>query len=218
MQLKLIVFDWDGTLMDSTAHITRSVQTACAQLGLPIPSDSDSRYIIGLGLAQALKTVAPQCPEDQIPALIDAYRTAYFSGDETLQLFDGVREAIEHFHAQNTLLAIATGKSRIGLNRALKETQLDAFFPLIATRTVDECPSKPHPQMLLELMEYFGVKPNETVMIGDTTHDLLMAQHANTHAIGIESGAHSREQLEACAPIFCAKNFLEMNEWLKARC
>lgn len=201
--------------MDSTAHITGAIQRACADLNLQIPDESRARHVIGLGLSEALQVACPDVPADKIDALVDAYRRHFFTGDETVQLFQGVQEALHHFAKHDIFLAIATGKSRAGLDRVLAQTGLKHYFA--ATRTVDECPSKPHPQMLLDLMDFFGVLPEQTVMIGDTTHDLFMAKNAHTRAIAIASGAHTREQLLGAEPEQCFENFIKCNQWLRSQ-
>lgn len=213
--MRLIVFDWDGTLMDSTAHITGAIQKACADLNLPIPSEAQARHVIGLGLSDALQVACPDVPADKIGALVDAYRRHFFTGDETVKLFEGVIEALQFFAEQALFLAIATGKSRLGLDRVLAQTGLKPYFA--ATRTVDECPSKPHPQMLLDLMDFFGVDAKDTLMIGDTTHDLFMAKNARARAIGIESGAHTRQQLLSAEPEQCFANFIKCDQWLRSQ-
>ncbi|GAB2939164.1 HAD family hydrolase [Aquaspirillum soli] len=215
-QFRLVVFDWDGTLMDSTAHITRSIQLACQDLGLPIPSRERASHVIGLGLVDALQHACPELKPTQYAEMVAAYRHHYLARDTEVALFDGVEAALAHYQQQpDIFLAVATGKSRMGLDRVLNSTGLDRVFH--ATRTVDECQSKPHPQMLLELMAYFAVDATETVMIGDTTHDLLMAQHANTHGIGIASGAHPADALQQTQPLACFSSFVEFDQWLRPR-
>ncbi|TDR82060.1 HAD-IA family hydrolase [Paludibacterium purpuratum] len=211
----LIVFDWDGTLMDSTAHIARAIQEACAELGLTVPDARQARAVIGLSLAEALSAACPDLPSSRYPEMIAAYRKHFFVGDEEIDLFEGVPEALSELSGGRALLAVATGKSRRGLERALAATNLVPVFA--ATRTQDDCPSKPHPAMLLELMAQLGAEPARTLMIGDTTHDLLMAEAAGTHAAGVLSGAHSRDELASCPNLGLFEDFGALYAWLKTR-
>ena len=184
----LIVFDWDGTLMDSTAHITRSIQAACRDLGLPVPADEAASYVIGLGLRDALQIAAPTLDPSDYPRLADRYRYHFLLKDSQIELFKGARELLEELRDAGYLLAVATGKSRVGLNRALDAAGLMRMFD--GTRCADETFSKPHPAMLHELTRELGQDLGRTVMIGDTTHDLQMAQNAGTAGIGVAYGAH----------------------------
>ena len=208
----LIVFDWDGTLMDSTAHITRSIQAACQDLGLPIPPRERASHVIGLGLVDAMRVVCPGLPEPRYQDMVQAYRHHYLAGDETIELFDGVAEGLAALEAAGYLLAVATGKSRVGLDRALNVTGLTPHF--LATRTVDECHSKPHPQMLLDITEQLGVAPQRTLMVGDTTHDLQMALNAATLSVGVSYGAHPVEDLLDCEPLAIFDVFDDLQQWL----
>ena len=169
-QFDLIVFDWDGTLMDSTAHIARSIQAACRDLGLPVPADEAARYVIGLGLRDALQIAAPSLDAADYPRLAERYRYHYFVKDAHTELFAGVRELLDELRSLGYLLAVATGKSRVGLNRALDEVRLTSVFD--GTRCADETFSKPHPAMLQELSRELGQALERTVMIGDTTRPM----------------------------------------------
>jgi phosphoglycolate phosphatase len=211
----LIVFDWDGTLMDSTAHIASAIQQASRELGLATPSDRQARQVIGLSLNEALSLACPDLPAERYPEMVEAYRRHFFSGDETIVLFDGVTTALSALAAEGIQLAVATGKSRRGLDRALEVTGLGPLFS--ATRTQDDCPSKPHPAMLLELMEQLDCAPEHTLMVGDTSHDLLMARQAGTHAAGVCYGAHPREELASCSPLELFDDFPSLHLWLKNR-
>jgi phosphoglycolate phosphatase len=208
----LIVFDWDGTLMDSTAHIAHAIQRACADMGVTVPSAQAARQVIGLSLNEALTIACPDVPADRYTELVDAYRKHFFLGDQDVTLFDGVTEGLEAIRARGIMTAVATGKSRRGLTRALDTSGLNDCF--VATRTQDDCPSKPHPAMLLELMDELCVAPDRTLMVGDTTHDLLMAQQAGTHGAGVCSGAHPRSALEDCNPLGLFEDFMEFRSWL----
>jgi phosphoglycolate phosphatase len=210
-QFDLIVFDWDGTLMDSAATIVLAIQSACLDLAIDPPSDARARHIIGLGLHDALRSVLPDLPESAYPALIERYRHHYLSRDHELRLFEGVLPLMDTLAEADFMLAVATGKSRLGLNRALATSGLEEYFH--ASRCADECHSKPHPQMLLELMAEFAVTPERTLMIGDTTHDLLMAKNARVPALAVAYGAHPRTVLEAESPLLCAANVAELAAW-----
>lgn len=211
---ELIVFDWDGTLMDSAGMIVHCVQAAARDLGLEPPSDERARHIIGLGLGDALRHALPDLPKDHYEDLVERYRHHYLSRDHELNLFVGADLLIQALAENGYLLGVATGKSRRGLDRALEHSGLGACFH--ATRCADECHSKPHPQMLEELMAEFAVAPAATLMIGDTTHDLLMAQNAGVDAVAVSYGAHPRDALEAVAPRHCAHSVEELAAWLRA--
>lgn len=209
---ELIVFDWDGTLMDSAAMIVDSVQAAARDLGLEPPSVERARHIIGLGLSDALRHALPDLPEDHYPELVERYRHHYLSRDHELVLFEGAAALIERLAGDGYRLGVATGKSRRGLDRALEHSGLGVYFH--ATRCADECHSKPHPQMIDELMAEFAVAPAQTLMIGDTTHDLLMAQNAGVGAVAVSYGAHPRDMLETAAPLYCATSVDDLAIWL----
>ena len=209
----LIVFDWDGTLMDSAATIASSVQAAARDLGLEPPSDERARHIIGLGLEDALRHAMPNLPGERYGELSDRYRHHYLSRDHELVLFAGVEALLEELLGAGHLLAVATGKSRLGLNRALEVSGLGPRFH--ATRCADECFSKPHPQMLEELMEEFGTVPEATLMIGDTSHDVQMAHNAGVPAVAVSYGAHPRSGLDALSPLQCLDSVPELAAWLK---
>jgi len=189
---ELIVFDWDGTLSDSAALITHAIRQACADLELPVPSEADARYVIGLGLNDALRHVAPALSVDDYPRLSARYR-AHYMAQEAIPLFAGVVEMLEALVARGHLLGIATGKSRRGLELALQHAGIGHRF--VATRCADEGFPKPHPDMLERLIEQTGVRADAAVMIGDTTHDLLLAQNAGVDAVGVAYGAHPHDAL-----------------------
>jgi phosphoglycolate phosphatase len=213
-RFELIVFDWDGTLMDSAAMIVSSVQLAARDLGLEPPTDERARHIIGLGLGDALRYALPDLPEDRYEELTERYRHHYLSRDHELVLFSGIAELVGHLSGAGHLLGVATGKSRKGLDRALDSSGIGHLFH--ATRCADECHSKPHPQMLEELMDEFGVAPEATLMIGDTTHDLLMAKNAGVPALAVSYGAHPLAALEAEAPLHLVATVDDMTAWLRA--
>jgi len=211
----LIVFDWDGTLLDSAAAIVHAIQASCRDLGLPEPSDERARYVIGLGLGDALRHAVPELKEADYPHMIARYRHHFLARDHELQLFDGVMQLIPELVGRGRMLAVATGKSRMGLNRALAHTGLGVHFR--ATRCADECFSKPHPAMLEQLMDELGADPERTLMVGDTTHDLQMAKNAGVSGLAVSFGAHPLAALEAEHPLACVHTPRDMARWLLER-
>lgn len=209
---QLIVFDWDGTVMDSAAAIVESIQAASRDLGFPEPPDERARHVIGLGLGDALRHAVPELPSHRYEEMVDRYRHHYLSRDQELRLFSGMTELLNGLSDRGLLLAVATGKSQLGLSRALKVSGLERFFA--ATRCADQCMSKPHPQMLLELMEEFGLSAGDLLMIGDTSHDLNMAANAKVDGLGVAYGAHSRDALLACSPRDVVDSVEELAAWL----
>jgi phosphoglycolate phosphatase len=208
----LIVFDWDGTLFDSTALITRCIQAACADVGAAVPSERDASYVIGMGLVEALQHAAPGLPRERYAELGNRYRHHYFAQQHEIVLFDGTLAMLQALKARHHWLGVATGKSRRGLDEALKSVQLKGLFD--GTRTADETASKPDPQMLLELMREFGVEPERTLMIGDTTHDLQLALNAGTPRVGVGYGAHESDAFEPFAPLHVAQSVSDLHDWL----
>jgi phosphoglycolate phosphatase len=211
-QYDLIVFDWDGTLFDSTALITRCIQAACADVGVAVPSDRDASYVIGLGLIDALQRAAPDLPRERYKELGERYRHHYFARQHEVVLFDGSLALLQALKERNHWLGVATGKSRRGLDEALRTVQLERMFD--ATRTADETQSKPHPQMLLELMREFGVEPGRTLMIGDTSHDLQLAANAGAASIGVSYGAHAHDSLAGFGARHVAHSVADLHAWL----
>ncbi|HNF89711.1 MAG TPA: HAD-IA family hydrolase [Thiobacillaceae bacterium] len=212
-RFELLIFDWDGTLMDSAGVIATCIQAASRDMGLPVPSREEASHIIGLGLRQALEALFPDLPEDQHQPLADHYRRHYLGQDAEIPLFDGARELIDEMRARGHLLAVATGKARRGLDRAFAHTGLAPLFH--ASRTADETFSKPHPAMIEELLDELGVSPERALMIGDTTHDLEMARNAGIAALGAAYGAHPPEGLEALNPLAVCHSFAELAKWLR---
>ena len=207
-----IVFDWDGTLYDSTALIVRSIQEACRDLGAAVPTDAQAAYVIGLGLQDALRHCVPELAVEQYPALGLRYRHHYFERQHALSMFDGTLEMLQALKERGHALAVATGKGRRGLDEALAHAQLRGLFD--ATRTADETASKPDPRMLNELMQELGTLPARTLMIGDTTHDLLLARNAGTPRVAVSYGAHEPEAFEAFAPLAVVHSTRELHDWL----
>jgi phosphoglycolate phosphatase len=208
----LIAFDWDGTLFDSTALIVRCIQSACRDLGLAVPSDVDAAYVIGLGLHDALRHVTPGLPPERVHELGRRYRHHYLARQHELVLFEGTLEMLHALKARQHFLAVATGKNRAGLDQALAQSELHNLFD--ATRTADETASKPHPLMLQELMAQLGTSPQRTLMIGDTTHDLLLASNAGAASVGVSYGAHDHAAFDAHGPLFVAHSTAELHAWL----
>ena len=213
-QFDLLIFDWDGTLMDSAGVIVDSIQRACEDIGQPTPSDRAARQIIGLGLVQALQTLLPDLQADDYPRLVERYRHYYLGRDDQIPLFEGVASGIGELHASGFQLAVATGKSSIGLSRALEASGLGPWFA--ATRCADQTHSKPHPAMVLELIDELGADPARTLVIGDTSHDLLMASNAGVASLGVTYGAHEAGDLHPHTPLALLDSFAEVHAWLAA--
>ena len=212
LNFDLIAFDWDGTLFDSTQIIVRSIQLAVADVGGTVPSNEAASYVIGLGLMQALAHAAPDVPEARYPELGQRYRHHYALHQNDITLFEGVLQLLLDLKERGHLLAVATGKSRRGLDEALQAVELKGCFD--SSRTADETAGKPHPRMLHELMSEFGVKPERTLMIGDTTHDLQMALNAGCASVGVSYGAHEQSTFEPLKPRVVAHSVQELQSWL----
>ena len=213
-QFDLIAFDWDGTLYDSTKIIVRCIQKAVADVGGTVPTDQAAAYVIGLGLMQALAHAAPDVPEAKYPELGARYRYHYLAHQDDLSLFEGVLPLLDALKARHHWLAVATGKSRRGLDDALNTVQLKGMFN--GSRTADETAGKPHPRMLHELMREFGTEPERTLMVGDTTHDLQMALNAGCASVGVSYGAHEPAAFDALKPLHIAHSVGELQDWLLA--
>jgi phosphoglycolate phosphatase len=208
----LIVFDWDGTLYDSTALIARCIQASCADVGVAVPSDRDASYVIGMGLGEALQHAAPSLPRERYAELAARYRHHYYARQHEIVFFDGTFALLQALQERGHKLAVATGKSRAGLDAALRTSVLRGLFD--ATRTADETASKPDPRMLVELMHELGVAPERTLMIGDTTHDLQLAANAGTASIGVGYGAHAHDTFAAFATEHVAHSVADLTAWL----
>lgn len=211
---QLIVFDWDGTVMDSTAVIVRSMQAACRDVGLPAPSDEQARHVIGLGLVQALQHAVPDAQEHHYERLVERYRHHFLGQSDAIPLYEGAADTIAGLYEAGYLLAVATGKNRHGLQRALESSGLGRYFH--ATRTADMTFSKPHPAMLQELLDELDVEAERALMVGDTTHDLQMALNAGVDAVGVTHGAHPEQALRELAPLALVQDFRELRAWLAA--
>ena len=210
----LIAFDWDGTLFDSTAIIVRCIQQAVLDVGGAKPSDKAAAYVIGMGLMQALAHAAPDVPPERYPQLGERYRHHYLAHQNDLSLFPGVLPLLDELKERQHWLAVATGKSRRGLDDVLRTVQLQGMFN--GSRTADETAGKPHPRMLQELMREFGTDPERTLMIGDTTHDLQMAVNAGCPAVGVSYGAHEPGEFHSLNPLYIAHSVADLREWLAA--
>ena len=208
----LVVFDWDGTVMDSTGTIVTCIQEAARELGYEVPHDSVASYVIGLGLNDALQHAVPSLPAAEYPNLVQRYVAHWRAREHAMTLFDGMRELLAELKGRDVKLAVATGKSRAGLDRSMTHGGLDGVFDW--TRCADETHSKPHPQMLHELLDRFLVEPERTLMIGDTTHDSQMALNAGVPALSVTYGAHPRAQLETVATLAIVDSVGQLRDWL----
>lgn len=211
--VKFIVFDWDGTLMDSEAQIVSCLHASIADLGLPPMSDDTVKDVIGLGLREAVEALVPGQDADFRQAFVEAYRRHWFASDGS-SLFAGVREVLDSLRAQGFLLGIATGKARQGLLRVLAQTGLAEHFD--ATRCADETASKPHPRMLLELIAETGVTAAQTLMVGDTEYDMAMATSAGAGKVAVRTGVHSEERLRRHDPLVCLDDVTGLPAWMSA--
>lgn len=208
----LIVWDWDGTLADSTGMITKAVVDAASQVGLPKLDPAAARNIIGLGLKESIHALFGDLPPELAQKLAQQYTANYYAGESEIPLFSGAKNTIIELNRRGFKLAVATGKGRRGLNLALQHCGLGKYFH--ETRTVDECFSKPHPQMLDELMDDLVVTPERTLMIGDTSYDLQMAQNAGVQAVAVTFGAQSHDKLIGYHPLEMFHQFDELSAWL----
>ena len=208
----LIAFDWDGTLFDSTAIIVRCIQAAVRDVGGTVPTDKEAAYVIGMGLMQALAHAAPDVPPERYTELGNRYRFHYIQHQDDLSLFEGVLPLLNDLRERGHLLAVATGKSRRGLDEALHTVQLKGVFD--GSRTADQTAGKPHPLMLQELMAEFDVAPERLLMIGDTTHDLQMAVNAGCASVGVSYGAHEPDVFHALNPLAVVHSVRELHDWL----
>ncbi len=208
----LIAFDWDGTLFDSTQIIVRCIQRAVADVGGTVPGEREAAYVIGMGLMEALAHAAPDVPRERYEGLGAHYRRHYIAHQNDLSLFPGVLPMLQDLRGRHHWLAVATGKSRRGLDEVLATVQLAGVFD--GSRTADETAGKPHPRMLHELMREFGTEPERTLMIGDTTHDLQMAVNAGCASVGVSYGAHETAGFAALAPRAVVHSVAELHAWL----
>ncbi|MDH4418024.1 MAG: HAD-IA family hydrolase [Acidovorax sp.] len=208
----LIAFDWDGTLFDSTAIIVRCIQAAVRDVGGTVPTDKEAAYVIGMGLMQALAHAAPDVSPEKYAELGNRYRFHYIQHQDDLSLFEGVLPLLNDLRERGHLLAVATGKSRRGLDEALHSVDLRGVFD--GSRTADQTAGKPHPLMLQDLMAEFDVAPERLLMIGDTTHDLQMAVNAGCASVGVSYGAHEPDAFHALNPLAVVHSVRELHDWL----
>jgi phosphoglycolate phosphatase len=208
----LVVFDWDGTLMDSTRLIAACLQGACRDVGAPVPSEADALYVIGLNMADTFDRVAPGLDAEGRGRLAERYRHHFLAREHEAPLYGGVREMLAELHGRGRRLAVATGKARRGLDRALDATGLRAWFE--ATRCADEGFAKPHPDMLLVLLDITGVDPRRALMVGDTTHDLELAANAGIDAVSVSYGAHPENLLSTRPAVARCGSVEELRRWL----
>lgn len=216
-QYDLLVFDWDGTLADSEALIVQAMQTAIGAMGMPGREAGMIREIIGLGLVEAVAQLFPDAGDDDLRRLATAYRDAYLATTiQPVPLFPAARDTLQILHSRGYLLAVATGKSRRGLERSLTEHGLAHFFA--ASRCADETLSKPDPLMLNELLDELGIPPETALMIGDTAYDMEMAAQAGVDALGVNSGVHDSARLLQYRALDCLDTLGQLPDWLTARC
>jgi phosphoglycolate phosphatase len=208
----VIVFDWDGTIIDSTGTIAECIQQAAAEMGIGVPGEERARHVIGLGLHDSLRHAVPDLPASRYGDFVALYRKHFLAREDTMKLFAGMSELLSRLQGRH-VLAIATGKSRRGLDRALDAGGLRQYFT--ASRCADETNPKPHPAMLLELMAELEKEKHEVLMVGDTSHDLQMANAAGVDSLAVTYGAHREEGLRACSPLGCFSSVNQLSEWLK---
>jgi phosphoglycolate phosphatase len=211
---QLLIFDWDGTLMDSAQKIANCIKASAGDLNIPVPTEQAAKRIIGLGLDEAMRKLFPEVAAQQIPRLVERYRINWLEKDTTNQeLFPGVRDGLRELAASGAFLAVATGKSRQGLQRQLDDLDLGELFAV--TRCADETRSKPHPQMLAEILDYTAISPHKAIMVGDTTYDLEMASNADIVSIGAGYGVHQHDELAAQGALAVMQSFNEILSWFQ---
>lgn len=213
-EIRTIIFDWDGTLSDSISRIVECMQGAAEMINVPLPAEQQVRDIIGLGLPEAVAVLFPEIEDPALTRrLTEAYSQYFVAREHTPSpLFDGVLEALEDFRQAGYQLAVATGKSRRGLDRVLKSHDLTNFFDV--TRCADESLSKPHPRMLEEILNHLETPASRAVMVGDSEYDMRMAHNARVRAVAASYGAQSREHLLQTRPEHCIDAFSEFHPWV----
>lgn len=214
MTYKVVIFDWDGTLVDSVEHIAGSLHQAAVELGFPALEREAYRDIIGLGMVEALEALYPGISKEEMLAIREGYARYFFARKTTPQnVFEGMADVVADLKLDSRRVAVATGKSRRGLDSALVSSGLGPHFDI--TRCADETRSKPDPKMLVEILEHFEIEPGDAVMVGDTRYDLDMARRINMPSIGVEWGVHKRDELGKYDPMFVAGNVRELRDALK---
>lgn len=210
---QLVIFDWDGTIMDSALKIATCIQLSAKEVGLTVPSIDEAKSIIGLGLNEAMIQLFPLASNAELNDMVGAYKYHFVTGDKTEQrLFDGVASGLKSLEDAGAILAVATGKSRVGLDRILTLVDLKHHFAV--TRCADETRSKPHPQMLEEILDFTAIEPHKAIMVGDTTYDLDMAMNANMHGLGAGYGVHSTQMLNHSKALSVESSFKNVIAWL----
>jgi phosphoglycolate phosphatase len=212
---RAVIFDWDGTVMDSTHSIVSSIQAASADLELPVPSRRDASWVIGLSLESALYRCVPELTAESFPLFMERYRHHFLARDTSDKLFDGIQDLFAELRAHDVLLGVATGKSRIGLDRVMNSMQLQDTFDI--TRCADETLSKPDPLMLMQIMGELSLAPQDLVMVGDTTHDVQMACNAGIDSLAVTYGAHDVPTLVQSSPSDMVASVPDMRTWLLER-
>jgi phosphoglycolate phosphatase len=213
---RLLVFDWDGTLADSEQRIVAAALCAIETLGLPARTQQQIRAMIGLAMSEAFQSLFPEVEQDKEGRFIACYREHYLrSSAVPITLFPGAEATLRGLSGQRYQLAVATGKGRRGLDRDIARHNLGALFS--TTRCADEAPSKPHPQMLIDIMEKLAVSSAETLMIGDTSFDMEMARNAGVDRVGVSTGVHDRQRLLDFDPLALLDSIVELPGWLSNR-
>lgn len=214
MRWEVLVFDWDGTLVDSEAHIVSCIAEASSVVGLPELSYDRMKSIIGLGMREALEALYPGIADEQIEALRQHYSERFRASSESaMKLFDGVEDVLESLKSQGFRLAVATGKSRRGLEVAKRQTGLGRFFDIECC--ADETSSKPDPRMLHKIAGHYDVSPGRMLMVGDTTFDLEMASRAGSDSVAVSYGVHAVSELSAWNPKTIIDEMSELPAWLR---
>ncbi len=214
--IQLVIFDWDGTLMDSAHKITSCIAAAALDLGLVAPAHDQAKVVIGLGLDEAMKRLFPQIEDDSLKILVERFKYHFVHQDQTQQgLFAGVEHGLQQISQTGALIAVATGKSRVGLDRVLLETQLSNYF--VYTRCADESRTKPHPQMLHDILDFTAIPSQNAIMIGDTTFDMDMAGNADMMGLAVSYGVHEHSSLAATPAESIVDSFEGVLDWLQQK-
>ncbi len=213
---RLLIFDWDGTLADSEHRIIEAVSLALSELDLPQRTPEEIRNVIGLGMQECLELLFPEVEPERHAGFVNTYRKHFTRrNDSAVALFAGAKEVLSALSSSGYTIAVATGKSRRGLDRELKESGLDAVVR--ASRCADESPSKPHPKMLEDVLEMTFTSPEDALMIGDTTYDMQMARDAGVDRVGVSYGAHDVARLLEFGPLEIVDSLRSLQLWLSSR-
>ncbi len=213
---RCIIFDWDGTLMNSLQKISESVRSAAIDVDLPVPTDAQAKNIIGLGLNDSMMKLFGDIGTEKISQVVERYKHHFVHQNKTEQpLYKGVLDGLEELSQSGAFLCVATGKARAGLERVLNAESMHDFF--IYTRCADESRTKPHPQMLLDTLDYLALDKRDCLMVGDTEYDMQMADHAGIDGLGISHGAHSEDRLIKANALHVVSDFSELMEWTLPR-